>query len=134
MPLSSDPFLLSSKQQSAIRLFRMQTFWISFQSTLCLFWLINEKPLSLLLYVFSLLILYVNSHYHCNIVLISVALLDNWLLLDNFDWKLFSKSNIMALIIFFRNPNSSLFSVSPFAFLKSSNSYFNPFQMSAVCL
>lgn len=82
------------------------------------------------------LVLYVHSHYQCNILLISVELPDNLLLLEHFNGKLFSKSNVMELKILKKKKIqcSALFSVAPFTFIKSSNSYFNLFQMAAVCL
>lgn len=93
-PLLTHSCFLASGNKMLIGLFSMQTFWISFQSIWCSHWVINERPVSPLLR----LIFYVHSHYQCNILLIFAALSDNWLLLDHFNGRLFSKSNVMGLI------------------------------------
>lgn len=131
-PAPIHSFFLASGNEMLIGLFSMQIFWISFQSTWCSYWVINERPVSLLLR----LILYVHSHYQCNILLISVALSDNWLLLDHFNGRLFSKSNVMGLIRIIRkkNPIFLRFLCSSIYFHKKFKFFNYVFQMAAACL
>lgn len=131
-PVPIHSCFLASGNKMLIGLFSMQTFWTSFQSTWCSYWVINERPVSPLLR----LILYVHSHYQCNILLISVALSDNWLLLDHFNGRLFSKSNVMGLIRIIREKIPIFLSfLCSFIYFHKKFKFFNYiFQMAAACL